>query len=410
MIERRDLVARGLSATLLAAAERAWDQAPFLRGLMRRHPDWLDDIASLGVETFLSAAIDRHDRGDDVQASLRDARARVALGTALGDLAGDLPLDRVVATLSAFADRAIDTAVRAAIAERVPDAPSDGITAIALGKLGSRELNYSSDVDLVFIYDGDRIICREGEDPEDAARRIVRRTAELLQRSTKDGYVLRVDLRLKPDAETAAVAIPRPRAELYYHAEALTWERAAYIRARPVAGDLQMGADFLAEIAPFVWRRSVDYTAIRDIEDMSLDIRDQYEDGQTLGPGYDLKRGRGGIREIEFFAQGQQLIHGGRDASLRVPDTRGALAALAAAGHIDAGVATDLSATYELLRTAEHRLQMREDAQTHMIPKRAGDRKAFAVLMGAADYRAVERRLAGPVARVEAAYDGLTQG
>jgi|TARA_R100000501_G_scaffold17834_1_gene34246 glutamate-ammonia-ligase adenylyltransferase len=396
-----DCCSEAALADAIALAER---HAPFLRALMKRHPHWGREIADAGLAAFIAAPVE----AETVAVELRQRRQRVALGTALADLSGAFDLVQVTRALSDFADVAIDSAVRQAFVERVGEPSPRGFTAIALGKLGSRELNYSSDVDLIFIYDGDRIARREGDDPDTAAVRIAWRTSELLQQPTKDGYVARVDLRLRPDAEVNPVAIPLRRAELYYQSGALTWERAAFIRARAVAGDMEMGETFLRVIDPFVWRRSLDYTAIRDIEDMSLRIRDHYEDRQTLGPGFDLKRGRGGIREIEFFAQVQQLIFGGRDENLRIPDTPGALAALADAGQIDRALAADLSASYELLRNAEHRLQMREDAQTHSIPTRKEDRNAFAALCGEASYARLEAKLKPRLDRVSAAYDELT--
>ncbi|MGB3722491.1 MAG: glutamine-synthetase adenylyltransferase, partial [Pacificimonas sp.] len=371
---------------------------------MRRYPDWLNEFRTDGAQTFLTRAVPEA----DLLKALRVRRARTALGTALADLSGEFDLNQVTGALSSFADFAIDSAIRAAFDERVPGTGADGFTAIALGKLGSRELNYSSDVDLIFIYDGDRIARRDSDDPGTAAVRIARRVSAILQTPTSDGYVARVDLRLRPDAEANPVAIPLRRAELYYQSEALTWERAAFIRARAVAGDIEMGNVFLKQISPFVWRRSLDYTAVADIEDMSLRIRDHYSDRQTLGPGFDLKRGRGGIREIEFFAQVQQLIFGGRSSDLRSPDTRGALAALATAGHVAPQLATELSQSYEMLRNAEHRLQMREDAQTHQIPTRKEDRKAFAILCGAPSYVAWEAKMKPRIDNVALAYDHLS--
>ncbi|WP_369411988.1 bifunctional [glutamate--ammonia ligase]-adenylyl-L-tyrosine phosphorylase/[glutamate--ammonia-ligase] adenylyltransferase [Pacificimonas pallii] len=376
---------------------------------MRRDPQWLDEIGRTGLDGFIAATMAGVHAGQDVPLALRHARRRIALGTAIGDLAGAFDLSQVVHVLSDFADLAIDSAIRSAFHDRVPGASPDGFTALALGKLGSRELNYSSDVDLIFLYDGDRIARRPDEDPERAAVRIARRTAEILQQPTRDGYVARVDLRIRPDAEVNPVAIPLRRAEIYYQSEALTWERAAFIRGRVVAGDMAMGEDFLTQIAPFIWRRSLDYTAVADIEDMSLRIRDHYDERQTFGPGFDLKRGRGGIREVEFFAQVQQLIFGGRDPSLRASDTRSALTALQQAGHVEPALAASLAAHYERLRNAEHRLQMREDAQTHSIPTRKDDRAAFAALCDAAGYRAWASTVMPGLALAAEAYDELTE-
>ncbi|MDG6746080.1 hypothetical protein QCF01_16960, partial [Staphylococcus aureus] len=196
-----------------------------------------------------------------------------------------------------------------------------------------------------------------------AAVRIGKRVVELLQARDGEGYVLRVDLRLRPSPEATPIAIPVEGAIAYYESQALTWERAAFIRARAAAGDLALGQRFLDAIRPFVWRRALDFGAVGEIRDLTRRIRDHHAQGQALGPGYDLKRGRGGIREIEFFAQIHQLIHGGRDPALRAPATRDALARLAEAGRIDVQNATALSQAYETLRTIEHRVQMIDDRQ-----------------------------------------------
>ncbi len=226
----------------------------------------------------------------------------------------------MTAALSAFADAALDAAIAAALAERARRARNAGFVAIALGKLGSHELNYSSDVDLILLYDPALIPVRPREEAADAAVRIARRVVALMA-DTAGGYVFRVDLRLRPSSEITPIALPVGAAEHYYQCEAETWERTAFIRARAAAGDVALGQAFLAAIRPFVWRRSLDWTAVRDIQAVSLRIRDHFggEDGagQAAGPGFDLKRGRGGIREVEFFAQIHQLIWGGRDAALR---------------------------------------------------------------------------------------------
>ena len=299
---------------------------------------------------------------------LRLARRRLALRVAIGDLAGRDDLTAVTQALSDFADDALDTAIRTAIEERTPGAELRGFAAIALGKQGSRELNYSSDIDPILLFDPATLPCRPREAPEEAAVRIARRVVEILQARDGDGYVLRVDLRLRPSPEVTPIALSVDAAISYYESLALPWERAAFIRARAAAGDVALGQRFLAAIAPFVWRRALDFGAIGEIRGISRRIRDHYAQGQAFGPGFDLKRGRGGIREVEFFTQIHQLIHGGRDPALREPATRDALAALAAAGWVDSDEAISLSAAYTLFRTIEHRVQMIEDRQTHTLP------------------------------------------
>jgi len=299
---------------------------------------------------------------------LRIERRAMALNVAIGDLAGVLDLTAVTGALTRFADYALDTAIGTAIEERTPGAEPRGFVAIALGKQGSSELNYSSDIDPILLFDPATLPRRPREEPEEAAVRIGKRVVELLQARDGDGYVLRVDLRLRPSPEITPIALPVDAAIGYYEAQALPWERAAFIRARAAAGDIALGQRFLDAIRPFVWRRALDFGAIGEIRGISARIRDHHSQGQAFGPGYDLKRGRGGIREAEFFAQIHQLIHGGRDPALRAPATRDALSRLAEAGWIGTDESTALIEGYTLLRTIEHRVQMIDDRQTHALP------------------------------------------
>jgi glutamate-ammonia-ligase adenylyltransferase len=388
-----------------SAIQRATGHAPFLRRLIAAHPD-IADAVHAGTLPDEPGRIDA-DVSVPIGRRLRQARQRLALGVALGDLAGWLSFEQVVRTLSDFADAALQAAITAAIRERTPDAEPRGFTALALGKHGSRELNYSSDIDPILLFDPQTLPCRPREDPAEAAVRIARRVVELLQNRDADGYVLRVDLRLRPSPEATPLALPVEAAIGYYESSALPWERAAFIRARAAAGDIALGENFLAAVRPFVWRRSLDYGAIREIRGISARIRDHHAHGQRLGPGFDIKRGRGGIREVEFFAQIHQLIHGGRDPALRVPATLDALAALAAAGHIGVDEAGILSDAYRLHRTIEHRLQMVEDEQTHRLPRDPAVLSNVAQLHGLADGAALVDLLSPHVQAVGRIYDAL---
>lgn len=388
-------------ADAIARAER---HAPFLRGLVRREPELVERMAGTGFEAALADSMARLDPAQPAR-SLRAARQGVALTVALADLAGAWPLEQVTAALTGFADAALGLALRAAFAER--DVEPAGMAVLALGKMGSRELNYSSDIDLIVLHDPDRLPRRASEDPTEAAVRIVRRVVALLAERTADGYALRVDLRLRPDPDSTPSSLPLAAAEHYYQSEALAWERSAFIRARAVAGDIGMGREFLAAIQPFIWRRSLDYSALAEIGDVSHQIREHYAERQTLGPGFDLKRGRGGIREVEFHAQLLQMIFGGRDPSLRAGATLDALAALASAGRMDPQDAAVLADAYRHFRTLEHRFQMVADQQTHQVPKLAAERAQVAGLMGAPGWRAVEAELAPRLKAVATRYDRL---
>jgi glutamate-ammonia-ligase adenylyltransferase len=387
------------------AAARAERHSPFLRESLRDNPSIASAFLKRGskkaVELALSAS------GDEIGATLRIQRNGLALAVALGDLAGELPLESVTESLSDFADGAIDRALRAAVAERVPEADASGFAVIAMGKLGSRELNYSSDVDLILLFDPARLAKRERDDAGEAAVRVGRRMIELLQKRTADSYVVRVDLRLRPSPEVTPIVLPVEAALSHYESSALPWERAAFIRARACAGDIALGESFLVAIEPFVWRRSLDFGVIDEVRAISARIRDHFAQGAQIGPGYDLKRGRGGIREIEFFVQIQQMIHGGRDASVRPGATLDAIAALVAAGRLDEATARELSGGYRLLRTIEHRLQMVEDAQTHMLPLDPSALGNVAQLHGLENGDELVGLLAPPVERAGAIFDGL---
>ena len=386
------------------AVRRIQMTSPFLTRLLEQEPAIVESWR-VALADPLAAAFAGLDEAP-VARRLRVARRRLALAVALGDLAGAYPLEAVTGWLTAFADRALDIAIAAAITERAPDEAPRGVVALMLGKGGSHELNYSSDIDPILLYDPETLPRARRDDPEQAAQRIARRVVELLQARDGDGYVLRVDLRLRPAPEATPPALPVEAAIVHYESQALAWERAAFIRARAAAGDVALGRRFLETIRPFVWRRNLDFGAIREVQDLSRRIRDHYHEGQAFGPGYDLKRGRGGIREVEFYAQIHQLIHGGRDASLRAPATLDALAALAAAGRIEAGTATALGEAYRLLRTIEHRVQMIDDRQTHELPQGA-KLDAVAALHGVENGAALLELLAPHVERVGHAYDAL---
>jgi glutamate-ammonia-ligase adenylyltransferase len=346
-------------------------------------------------------------QGADTMAALRRERTGTSLALAVGDLAGAFALDRVFAELSNLADRAIERAIAAAIEERTPGEEPRGFAALALGKLGGRELNYSSDVDLIMLFDPAVMPRRARDDPAQAAVRIGQRVTELLQKRTEDGFAFRVDLRLRPAPEVTPIVLTVNAAISHYETSALPWERAAFIRARHAAGDAEVSRAFLDAIHPFVWRRSLDFGTAQEIQAVTGQIRDHYASGQSFGPGFDLKRGRGGIREIEFFAQIHQLIHGGREPALRAAATLDALAALAAAGRIDAREVEALAAAYRLLRTVEHRLQMVDDRQTHQLPADADALDSVARLHGLNDGAALLAELEPHVSGVAAIYEGL---
>jgi len=387
------------------ALRRAVDHSPFLREALQANPGIEEAFRASGAEAAVAAALSFH--AEDLDVALRRRRHALALAVALGDLSAEMSLEQVTKTLSDFADRALDAAVKQAIDERVPGAHANGFAVIAMGKLGSHELNYSSDVDLLLLFDPDALPKRAREDAGEAAVRIGRRLIETMQKRTADGYVQRVDLRLRPSPEVTPIALPLDAAISHYESSALPWERAAFIRARAAAGDVALGKRFLEAIEPFVWRRSLDFGVIEEVRQISARIRDHFAQNSEIGPGYDLKRGRGGIREVEFFVQIQQMIHGGRDTSVRSPATMDAIDALLAADRLDESTAHKLSDSYRLFRTVEHRVQMVEDAQTHLLPSEPGALENLAQLHGLDSGNDLLDLLRPHVEKVGLIFDGL---
>jgi glutamate-ammonia-ligase adenylyltransferase len=387
------------------AIKRAREHAPFLARALDRQPELTALLAEGSGDAALAWARAQGEH-EDAGTGLRRHRLALAAALGVGDLAGAFDLSKVLSELSSFADHALDTAIRTAITERTDAESTEGFIALALGKQGAGELNYSSDIDPILLYDPEALPRRPNDDPGEAAQRYARRIIKLLSETTAEGYVLRVDLRLRPAAEISPLVVPRGSALAHYQGQALAWERAAFIRARAASGDIAAGEQFLTEIAPFVWRQALDFGAIEEIRALTLRIRESYDGPVGPGPGFDVKRGRGGIREIEFYAQTHQLIHGGRDPSLRVRGTRAALDALAKAGRIEADHARILGEGYDRLRVIEHRLQMVNDRQTHSLPEGAALDGA-AQLDGLADGAALVAELTELTERTGSIYESL---
>jgi len=392
------------------AVRRARAHAPFLALMMDRYPAILERLEAGRADEAWALAQQAGDGAGNMAQALRKRRGAVALVTGISDLAGAWGLDQVTRSLSDFADAAVDDALHAAFAERYPGEAPRGFAVIALGKHGSHELNYSSDIDPILIFDPETLPRRAREEPVEAAVRLARRMTELLSARDGDGYVFRVDLRLRPSPEATPMALPVEAAISYYESMAMGWEQAAFIRGRACAGDMALGDYFLQAIRPFIWRRSLDFGAIDAILNISRRIRDHYASGQAFGPGFDLKRGRGGIREVEFFAQVHQLIHGGRDFDLRAGATREALRALARAGVIEEEVRQHLDDAYVVLRTIEHRLQMVDDRQTHELPANSEALANVARLHGLESDAALFDLLRPQVEWVGNNYDKLAPG
>ncbi|NNE88721.1 MAG: glutamine-synthetase adenylyltransferase [Silicimonas sp.] len=410
----------GMTGPLADLLDGAAGSSPFLAGLIGKEATWLRSALQANPDEAFSMLMAETAEGDDktLARDLRVAKGRVALLAGLADLGGVWALGEVTGALTRFADLATDRALRAAIRTEVQRgklpgqgeddiATAGGLSVLAMGKMGAFELNYSSDIDLICLYDETRF------DPDDyaAARsafvRAVRKMCLTLSERTADGYVFRTDLRLRPDAAVTPVAISMEAAERYYESFGRTWERAAFVKARPCAGDQAAGARFLDALRPFVWRRHLDFAAIQDAQDMRLRIREHKGLHKPISHlGHDLKLGQGGIREIEFFTQTRQIISGGRDPDLRVPGTVPGLTALAAKGWITQDYAETLIADYRALREVEHRVQMIADQQTHKLPE---TEEAFAQLAALAGHTPEEyaRAITDRLHRVKDLTEGL---
>ena len=403
---------------LIAATVAA---SPYLSRLMLADPERLQRLLAEAPEASaaragatLRTAMAATAVIPEAMGHLRRFKAEIALLIALADLAGAWPVAKVTAALSDAADLAIGEAVRLLLKRAGaagdtgagPDGAS-GYIVIGMGKYGARELNYSSDVDLIVFYDNDRIRLRDGLEAGPFFVRMTRDLVRLMQERTADGYVFRVDLRLRPDPGATAVALSTVAALQYYESFGQNWERAALIKARAVAGDIVAGEEVLGELAPYIWRKYLDYASIADIHAMKRQIHAFKGFGEIGVAGHNIKVGRGGIREIEFFAQTQQLIAGGRQRDLRVPSTVAALERLAARGWISSATAAELERCYGFLRMVEHRLQMIEDEQTQTLPRDEATLLAVACLGGFADNASFGERMRQELLAVQRHYAQL---
>ncbi len=386
----------GVPQNFYALIKGAAGCSPYLAGLARKEQGWVQALADRTAKDVKADIL------NDVQAALpadmakafRQAKRRMALLTALADLGGVWALEDVTQSLTDLADACVDRAVKTLVAAEIdrgklPGATVEdaetagGMAVLAMGKMGAGELNYSSDIDLICLFDETRFKPDHYMEARASFIRVTRRMTALLNDVTEDGYVFRTDLRLRPDASITPVCIPMETAERYYESVGRTWERAAFIKARCCAGDIDAGTSFLKRLTPFVWRKHLDFAAIQDAHDMRLRIRDHKGLGGKLTlEGHNMKLGQGGIREIEFFTQTRQIIAGGRDTSLRVLGTVEGLERLKRSGWIEPDVAARLTDNYRAHRDVEHRLQMINDAQTHDLPTTEDGFARLAAFMG----------------------------
>lgn len=390
--------------------------SPYLAGLMGKESDWLIEALTQDPDTVRQDLLHatRVTTQADLVAGLRRQKRRVALYAALADLGGVWTLEEVTGLLTDFADAAVDTSIRCLVGAearrgKIPGMSEDdaatgaGMVALAMGKMGAGELNYSSDIDLICLFDESRFEPDDEMEARASFIKVTRRMAAVLSDVKSEGYVFRTDLRLRPDASVTPVCISMAAAERYYESEGRNWERAAYIKARPCAGDIAAGQRFLDDLIPFVWRKHLDFAAIQDTHDMREKIRRHKGlHGPITLEGHNMKLGAGGIREIEFFAQTRQIVAGGRDPDLRLRGTVPALTALAEKGWIEPGARDKLIRHYRLHREIEHRVQMVNDAQTHLLPNNAEGIARIANFCGESDVAGFRADLKDRLAEVEA--------
>jgi glutamate-ammonia-ligase adenylyltransferase len=410
-----------------AALEPVFAASPYLAGLARRWPERLRQILETAPETRLAeilAATDAVDGpADEARAPLRWLKAELHLLTALSDLGGVWDLDAVTGALSRFADAAAQAALRCVAHDQRrrgklisaaddPRGPVPGLFVLAMGKGGAFELNYSSDIDLSLFFEPEVLegALADGVEAQGFVNRLAQGLATLLTERTADGYVFRVDLRLRPDPSSTPPVVAAPMALAYYESVGQNWERAAFIKARVCAGDAAEGADFLKALVPYIWRRSLDYQAVLDIQSIKKQIH-VHKTGEGLeAAGANLKLGRGGIREIEFYVQTQQLILGGRDKGLRSSRTLEALDALTGRGHVTPEARDELAAAYDELRALEHRVQMLADEQSHVLPVDPERRADVAALAGEGDLGLFDAGVESLLMGVNQRYGELFEG
>jgi glutamate-ammonia-ligase adenylyltransferase len=402
MVARLSALKNGPIPELLGSAETAAESlrpAPYLSNLLRLYPDVLDILRTEGPDAAVRLSLDMINKAfktsqdrEFVSTTLRKAKAKGHLAIALADLAGLWSVAQVTRAITILAEKATEAALwcaynqareRGWVVER-DSVDEIGIFAIAMGKMGAYELNYSSDVDLIVFFDPEKFETLTRSKKE-AAVKITQDFSRLMEERDEHGYVFRVDLRLRPDPSSNAVAVSTETALNYYERVGQNWERMAFIKSRICAGDKQAGQSFMTCLEPFIWRRHLDYWAIGDIHAIKRQIHSVGGHAQISEKEFDVKLGRGGIREIEFFAQTQQLILGGRNPELRFRGTFDALDALVGFDAVDPNVAEDLKTAYDFLRVLEHRIQMRNDEQTHLLPDREDSRLKIAALSGYSD-------------------------
>lgn len=401
--------------------------SPYLTRLLIRDIEFAAGLLEIGPDATEAVLLDRARALDplaldtsQLMAALRILKRHYSLTIAIADISRVWPLERVTGALSDLADLAIAAAWRHTLGQeaRAGRLPLDtsgegdildgsGLICLGMGKLGARELNYSSDIDLIVFYDNEQPAYAAVEELQKSFVSMTRLVVRILEERTSDGYVFRTDLRLRPDASAMPLAVSTSAAEIYYESLGQNWERAALIKARPIGSDMEAAARFLTLIRPFIWRKHLDFAAIEDIHSIKRQIAAHKGGTKITVEGHNVKLGRGGIREIEFFVQTQQLIWGGRDARLRGKKTGEAMQALVELDRVKPDVARAMMDAYRFLRTVEHRLQMVNDAQTHSLPESTDGLTKVSGFLGIAEVDKFRRELIHQLSTVSHHYGNL---
>jgi glutamate-ammonia-ligase adenylyltransferase len=413
-----DPAAKALLDTLFGNSpyltESALQEFGFMTDLWRVGPD--DALAAVEHDvTMVRQEAAGGAAPEAIASQLRRLKRRAALGIAVADIAGVWPLEMITGALSRLAMACLDALMDAILLQLereghlalAGDPKAAAFTVLGMGKLGAGELNYSSDIDLILLYDREAPALADNDQLPRHFVRASRLLVQLMSEASVDGYIFRTDLRLRPDPGSTPLAMSVQAAELYYESVGQNWERAAMIKAHPVAGNIDVGAEFLAALRPYIWRRHLDFAAIHDIHSIKRQINAHRGGGSVRMAGHNVKLGRGGIREIEFFAQTQQLIFGGRNPALRLRGTCETLRALQTAGHVSGQTTAEMIEAYGFLRKVEHRLQMVGDQQTHSLPEDAAGLAAIATFLGYPDAPSFEAEMLATLRCVEGHYARL---
>ncbi len=398
--------------------------SPYLRTLILQNASFASSVLNHSPRQILQdlcndcSELSRSENYETIEQGLRHSKSKAALLIAMADISGVWDVLQVMAGLTQFADACLNATINFLLRQAArnnklllkdPTNPSQGCgyVALAMGKHGAGELNYSSDIDLIILYDPETAPLAQGLEPSTFFVRFTREVVALLQDTTSDGYVFRVDLRLRPDPRATQVAISMEAAAIYYENQGQNWERAAMIKARPAAGDVALGQEFLKRLTTYVWRKYLDYAAIADVQSLKRQIHAVKGHGEIAVRGHNLKLGRGGIREIEFFVQTQQLIAGGKNPKLRGLRTLEMLDALAEANWITPSTAKELQQAYLFLRMLEHRVQMVDDQQSHIVPDKLEAFESYARFGGFRNGGELSTKLRATLEKVQQHYAAL---